>query len=382
MNNLTPKILIITETPPGTPNGFGVTLNCLFRDFDHKVIYTDASFRKHGEQHGYLLAQVPYHRAKKHLPKFLTGKIPEWRNHFSRLWLARNLNHHFDLVYAFVYSLNCLKYAFWISEKKGTRFIAHIADHSLDFETPLAIEILAQSDPMISISKSMKSHFKQMLKQTEIEVIHNGPEDQCFRLFEDRTRNPNKKKIFTITFLGGLFENLHSDSIEDIINAVGQVRQKHPQVEFHMYGQKVPASFLEEYLDRNGIFHHGLIMPLEKKYKIMQEADCFVVPSSFNPSLNREYRFSFPTKLMELLATGKPTLVYGRSDTSTYELMQRHKFDTCISKRSTSRLVSYFESLIQKNNEDDTFLHSQQTFIRENFHANCMRKKLANIFFK
>ena len=212
---------------------------------------------------------------------------------------------------------------FGYQKKKVLASLLIIADHSLDFETPLAIEILAQSDPMISISKSMKSHFKQMLKQTEIEGHHNGSEDQCFRLFEDRTRNPNKKKIFTITFLEGCSENLHSDSIEDIINAVGQVRQKHPQVEFHMYGQKVPASFLEEYLDRNGIFHHGLIMPLEKKYKIMQEADCFVVPSSFNPSLNREYRFSFPTKLMELLATGKPTLVYGRSDTSTYELMQR-----------------------------------------------------------
>ena len=134
------------------------------------------------------------------MPKFLTGKIPEWRNHFSRLWLARNLNHHFDLVYAFVYLSELPQICLLDIRKKGTRFIAHIADHSLDFETPLAIEILAQSDPMISISKSMKSHFKQMLKQTEIEVIHNGPEDQCFRLFEDRTRNPNKKKIFTITF--------------------------------------------------------------------------------------------------------------------------------------------------------------------------------------
>jgi glycosyltransferase involved in cell wall biosynthesis len=275
-----------------------------------------------------------------------------------------------------------LKYAFWISKKKRARFIAHIADHSLDFETPEALGLLAQSDPMISISKPMKSHFKQMLDRTEIEVIHNGPEEKCFQLFEGRNHNPMEKKTFTITFLGGLFENLHSDSIEDIIKAVGEVRQTHPQVEFHMYGQRVPSSFLDEYLDRDGIIHHGLIMPLEKKYEIMQNADCFVVPSSFNLSLNRAYRFSFPTKLMELLATGKPTLAYGRSDTSTYELMQRHKFDTCISKRSISQVARYFETLLQKSQEDETYLHSQQAFIRSTFHADCMRRKLANVLFR
>lgn len=381
---LTPlkKILLVTETPPGTPNGFGVTLKCLFRDFDHEIIYTDADFKKHGENSGYLLAQVPYYRSKRYLLNFLVGKIPEWRNHFSGLWLARNMNRQIDIVYAFVYSLNCLKYAFWISKKKRARFIAHIADYSLDLETPEALELLAQSDPMISISKPMKSHFKQMLDRTNIEVIHNGPEEKCFQLTKDRIHNPKEKKSFTITFLGGLFENLHSDSIEDIIKAIGEVRQKHSMVEFHMYGQRVPSSFLDEYLNREGVIHHGLIMPLEKKYEIMQNADCFVVPSSFNPALNRVYRFSFPTKLMELLATGKPTLAYGRSDTSTYELMKRHKFGTCISERSISQITRYFETLLQKSHENETILHSQQAFIRRNFHADCMRRRLAKVLFK
>jgi glycosyltransferase involved in cell wall biosynthesis len=178
--------------------------------------------------------------------------------------------------------------------------------------------------------------------------------------------------------LGGLFEHLHSDCIEDVIDAVSHLRKKFPKVEFHMYGQRVPETFLDEYLNRDGIVHHGLVLPLEKKFEIMRKADCFLVPSSFSHTLNRYYRFSFPTKLMELLATGKPTLVYGRSDTSSYELMQNHDFDTCICSRSISALVAYFEELIRKA-ENEMISLSRQSIIRKNFHADCMRARIKKI---
>ena len=372
------EVLLVTETPPGTPNGFGVTLECLFKGGEPEVIYTDAAFLDHGKRHGYTLAQVPYHFGKKHFVKYIFGKIPEWRNNFSSLWLRRNSTKGVEITYAFVYSLSCLRYAYWIAKKKKTRFIAHIADHGKGFESPEAISILSKSDPLITISKPMKSFFHSAMKHSDIRVIHNGPEEGCFQVSKDQNHQAKKKGRFIITFLGGLFEHLHSDCIEDVIHAVSQLREKYPKVEFHMYGQRVPETFLDEYLNRDGIVHHGLVLPLEKKFEIMRKADCFIVPSSFNESLNRYYRFSFPTKLMELLATGKPTLVYGRSDTSTYELMQNHDFDTCICSRSISALVAYFEELLRKA-ENEIVSISRQSIIRENFHADCMRARLKNI---
>jgi glycosyltransferase involved in cell wall biosynthesis len=354
----------------------------LFKDEDPEVIYTDAAFLDHGEKHAYTLAQVPYHFGKKHFVKYIFGKIPEWRNNFSGLWLTRNSPKQVEIVYAFVYSLNCLRYAYWIAKKKKARFIAHIADHNKDFESPEATSILSKSDPLVTISRPMKSLFQSTMKDSDILVIHNGPEESCFQVSNAQNLKAMKNDRFTIIFLGGLFEHLHSDSIEDVIHAVVQLRQKYPQVEFHMYGQRVPKTFLDEYLNRDGIEHHGLILPLEKKYEIMKKADCFIVPSSFNITLNRYYRFSFPTKLMELLATGKPTLVYGRSDTSTFELMQKHDFDTCICNRSVSNLVAYFEDLIGKQVGNDKISISRQSIIREKFHADCMRAKLRNILKK
>ncbi|MBT7650875.1 MAG: hypothetical protein HN553_07875, partial [Opitutae bacterium] len=104
MNHLSSKLLLVTETPPGTPNGFGVTLDCMFKEIDHCVVYTDAAFKEFGDRLGYLLAQVPYHPSGRFLLSFLAGKIPEWRGKYSSSWLKKHLSEKFSSVYAFVYS--------------------------------------------------------------------------------------------------------------------------------------------------------------------------------------------------------------------------------------------------------------------------------------
>ena len=74
LNHLSSKLLLVTETPPGTPNGFGVTLDCMFREIKHQVVYTDAAFKQYGDELGYTLAQVPYHPSGRFLLSFLAGK--------------------------------------------------------------------------------------------------------------------------------------------------------------------------------------------------------------------------------------------------------------------------------------------------------------------
>ena len=79
------KVLLVTETPPETPNGFGVTLKCLLKETNHDVVFTDADFKEHGSKLGYLLAQVPYHTGRKYYMHYKLGKIPEWRGNYSKL---------------------------------------------------------------------------------------------------------------------------------------------------------------------------------------------------------------------------------------------------------------------------------------------------------
>ena len=94
------NILIITETPPGTPNGFGVTLQNLFEGKKYETIFTDESFIKYSKPDKVTFAHVPNHRGKRYALPFFQGKNPEWRGHYSRRWLKTIVKHNFPIVFS------------------------------------------------------------------------------------------------------------------------------------------------------------------------------------------------------------------------------------------------------------------------------------------
>jgi glycosyltransferase involved in cell wall biosynthesis len=373
------KVLLVTETPPGTPNGFGVTLQCLFQNTAHEVLYTDASFREHGEKNEFTLAQVPYHRSKKYLLSFLTSKIPEWRNHFSKSWLRKNIPGKHSLVYAFIYSTKCLVYAFWIAKKRGIPLYVHIADHSPAFEENEILSILKSCEKLICITKHMRSKYEKILDRKDIEVLHNGAESRCFSM-ERPTKPPfSAKNPFRLCFLGGLFSHLHGNCIEDVLEAIAVLSENMRWLKFDLYGQIQPNSFLSEELNKSGITHHGIIMPLNKKFEIMKRSNCFLIPSSFSSVNNENYRYSFPTKLPELIASGRPIISYGPSNTATNRLLEGYYLGTIINQRSVRTVI---DSLLNIINNYEKCLHqtcSISSKIRNNLSAERMRDDLSVI---
>ena len=351
----------------------------MFKEIPHNVVYTDAAFHKHCKNLSYTLAQVPYHSSKKYLLHFLLGKIPAWRKYYSKKWLLKNISTNHSVIYAFVYSADCLFYAFWISQKQKIPLFVHLADHSRAFEQREVSNILKNCCKLICISEEMKYKYESMLGIKEIEVLHNGAEEQCKSIPSQSSPPFSKNNPFILCFLGGLFSHLHGDCIEDIFEAVSATRLNHPELEFHIYGQLQPNHFLCEQLKLTGVKHHGIVMPLDKRYEIMERAHCFVIPSSFNYERHNAYRYSFPTKLPELIATGRPILSYGPPDTATNKLLESHQFGIRINKRSTKALIQKLTSIIENYT-----LISQQSILRSStigrsFSAANIRKKLSYI---
>ena len=369
-------ILLVTETPPGTPNGFGVTLDCMFREIDHCVVYTDAAFKQFGDNLGYLLAQVPYHPSGRFLLSFLTGKIPEWRGRYSSTWLKKNLSEKFSTVYAFVYSPECMKYANWIAKKNKVPLVVHLTDHSPEFERSSSANILRAASKLVCISEEMKLMYEQTLRRKDIEVLHNGAEQACSEIAIPTPGPFSEQNPFVLCFIGGLFSYLHGDCIEDIFQAVSQIRKKNLCIEFHLYGQRQPADFLDDFIQSDGFTHHGIIMPLEKKYEIMEHAHCFIVPSSFNEEKHSHYRYSFPTKLPELIASGRPILSYGPKETATNRILENNKLGIRINDRSVQKLVEILESLVSQYDESIKKIAPVSQATLEKFSADSVRSKL------
>ena len=372
-------ILLVTETPAGTPNGFGVTLDCMFKNIDHRVLYTDASFKAHGDNNGYILGQVPFHSSRKYFFYFLLGLIPEWRGRYSHKWLKSNLGKEYSNVYAFVYSVECIRFADWLSKVLGVPLLVHVADHSLEFQSAKITTILRKCSKLICITEEMQKEYESMLGRQDIEVLHNGAEDRCFKILEPKNPPFSKDNPFRFCFLGGLFSHLHGNCVEDFFTAIEEVRKKYQWVEFHLYGQKQPADFLKEFLLMDGIRHHGIIMPLDKKFEIMELAHCFVIPSSFNPIKHEDYKYSFPTKLPELIACARPILSYGPADTSANQLLDQHNIGIRIHNRSVDNLISTMLGLIENYSKKLASAKISRTLAEKELSAHQVRSKLSCI---
>ena len=128
----------------------------MFKNIDHRVLYTDASFKNYGDKNDYILGQVPYHRSRRFYFNFLFGLIPEWRGRYSHKWIRMNLCDRYTTVYAFVYSAECIKFADWISDLLGIPLLIHLADHSMEFESVDIVNILTNCTKLICITDEMQ----------------------------------------------------------------------------------------------------------------------------------------------------------------------------------------------------------------------------------
>ena len=351
----------------------------MFREISHQVVYTDASFKEFGDRRGYSLAQVPYHPSGRFLLSFLTGKIPEWRGRYSSSWFKEHLSGEFFSVYAFVYSIECMKYAHWIAKKCKIPLVVHLADHSQEFELLASANILRGASKLVCITEEMKSMYERTLGRKDIEVLHNGAEQACSEIALPRPEPFSEHNPFVLCFIGGIFFNLHGDCIEDIFEAVSEIRKKFPWIEFHLYGQRQPTDFLEDLIHSDGFTHHGIVMPLEKKFEIMGKAHCFVIPSSFKEEKHRHYRYSFPTKLPELIASGRPILSYGPKETATNRILETNNQGLRIHDRSVTKLVESLETLVCQYQESIENFAPVSPTILDKFSADSVRSKLRNI---
>jgi glycosyltransferase involved in cell wall biosynthesis len=272
-----------------------------------------------------------------------------------------------------------MKYAHWIANKCKVPLVVHLADHSPEFERPFSANILRKAAKLVCITEEMKFIYERNLGRKDIEVLQNGAEQNCSEIASPSHEPFSEQNPFILCFIGGLFSHLHGDCIEDIFEAVSQIRQKFPWVEFHLYGQRQPAGFLEDLIRRDGFTHHGIVMPLEKKFEIMEKAHCFIIPSSFKEEKHRHYRYSFPTKLPELIASGRPILSYGPKETATNRILETNNLGLQINDRSVPKLVETLETLVSQYKKSIEKCSSVSPTIQKKFSADYVRKKLRNI---
>ena len=78
----------------------------------------------------------------------------------------------YDIIYAFFYSIDLVKFASWISSQKNAQLIVHIADHSPSFVNNIEfIKILNQSSKLCCIGRNMKEYYEDIFKNLSLYFI-------------------------------------------------------------------------------------------------------------------------------------------------------------------------------------------------------------------
>jgi len=249
------------------------------------------------------------------------------------------LRKKYDLVYAFFYSIDLAKLASWIAIAKKAELIIHIADHSTSFvKNSQFITILNQSSKLCCIGNNMRDYYQKVFDKP-FDVFHNLADDSFLPLKKKINKTFNKSNPLKILFIGSLFQSLHSGTINNICRAIDELNLEGFSIIINLYGQIVPKYFLKEEFSSSNIKHHGTISS-NHRFDVMNQNHCFIVPSSFNQIIKDEYRFSLPTKLPELLLSGRPVIIHGPKEMEAHRFCHDNQCGILVDDNSISSLKS------------------------------------------
>lgn len=176
-------------------------------------------------------------------------------------------------------------------------------------------------------------------------VFHNYANTDHLPLSRPKNLIFSVNNPLKVLFLGSLFQSLHEGAIHDVCKAVRELYGEGYPIQFNLFGQRNPIDFLKSELENKVVIHKGEI-DVNERFKIMEEHHLFIIPSSFDKNIANQYRYSIPTKLPELLASGRPTIIYGPSVMESHRFCEDNNCGILISERSIKLLKSKILSIM------------------------------------
>ncbi|MEB3207655.1 MAG: glycosyltransferase [Synechococcus sp.] len=340
-----PNVLVVSESPFSLDNGFGVTLNSFFDGWPSDrlgLFYMSdtikLSNRKLAVQSN---AHIPSNRGRRFALSMLIGEKPEWRSHYSRIWLHKHLkNFQPDLIYTFFHSDSTLHFGAWIADQLHIPHTIHAGDDSLgsDLKT---INAIKNSRHCIAISDEMAIEYLRRYGR-DFKVFRNGASSEYYP--PSVNIQPPQNEIKTIRYLGRLYPWLHFDSLRLLDLAVDACRTHGIHWHVELYGSADLTELISSGILSSNISYKGSVGHKEG-VDLLRTADLLVVPLTYDDAQVKSYKYSFPTKLSQFLATGRPVLILSDPATASALFCKRHGVGKLITTPAIDEIISYLTLL-------------------------------------
>ena len=340
-----PKVLIVCESPFSLDNGFGVTLTSLFQGWPSEslgIFYISYGFKPNNRETAIQAnAYVPARLGWRYALPMLLGKNPEWRGYYSKAWLHKQLKDYKpELVYSFFHSETTMNFGAWIADRLCIPHTIHAADDGLTKALDTIKNVL-KSRHCIAISDEMANEYCERYGR-EFKVIRNGASSSYYQLPAVPSISRNRK--LTIRYLGRLYSWLHYDSIRLLGRAIEICKKNDIHWNLELYGTADIPELNSSGILTSNVLYKGKVGQVEG-VNLLQQADLLIIPLTYDEMMLKSYKFSFPTKLSEFLATGKPVLILSSPLTASSIFCKRHNVGKVIDTPSLEEVVSYLTDL-------------------------------------
>jgi len=347
--NSKPAVLVLSEEPFGLDNGFGVTLHNLFSGWpdDKLCVFYTHRFSNSNLSSDRCALQVhsPVNASggRRYALPMLLGIKPQWREYYSRIWLNINLRHFKpDVVYILLHSESTLLFGEWIAKSLRIPFVVHIADDPViqNSKTPQIMRSAATryaiSEPMAREYRSRyDASFNILRNPASIDYYQDAVNPYPMRCTRDRR--------LTIRYLGRLHSWLHYESLRLLGQAVYECGQAGLQYIVELYGSADEYDLRKAGILNSQVVYRGTVSR-DTGIKILHDADILVLPLTYQPETIGSYKYSFPTKLAEYLATGVPILVLADAAAASVSFCQENSVAHCITSPDVNLIKQFLSS--------------------------------------
>lgn len=301
------------------------------------------------------------------------GLVNRFSKNYKAYQFLDQLHEEFQFELVYSNTLAVIVGAYWAKKKK----LAHIWHiHEIVLGPGPLVKLLAKmldsSTPYpIVVSKAVKNHWDTKLKMAKPEVIHNGiPYEEYMATYSDPKTGlglPEDKLV--ITMVGRINPGKGQLFFLEIAK---RILQTYPQCHFVLVGDPFPGyeSIQEEIksvIRDNGLQESVSDLGFRKDIpEVLAATDIFMLPSILPDS--------FPTVILEAMASGKP--VIATQSGGAEEMVEPGKTGFLIPIGDVEKGVEALKTLILDNEKIKSFGEAGRSKVLIEYNLNTFKEKM------
>ena len=171
----------------------------------------------------------------------------------------------------------------------------------------------------------------------------------------------------------------HLGAIEDICDAVIKLNSEGEQICLELFGVQSPLNCSDVIQNNPYVMHRGTFCH-DQKDEILAESHLLIIPFTFDADKFEHYRLSFPTKVLESIATGIPSLFYGPKGMGGIDFCLDKNISNVICDKSVNGVYLFLKDLMGNYSEYETLALNDKERILGDYSNENLSRLFQNLF--